>query len=78
VVHRVASANRCRKRQVFYATRNSLWLIRTYYTWPGKAYLLVSRAVARAAVCRTRCLSAWSPGGLQRTRETATSTRPTA
>lgn len=43
VVHRVAPANRCRKRQVFYATRNSLWLIRTYYTWPGKVYLLTSR-----------------------------------
>jgi len=45
VVHRVASANRCRERQVFYATRNSLWLIRMYYTGPGKAYLLVSRAI---------------------------------
>jgi len=44
VVHRVAPANRCRKRQVFYATRNSLWLIRAYYTGPGKAYLLASRA----------------------------------
>jgi len=45
VVHRVASANRCRRRQVFYATRNSLWLIRAYYTWPGKAYLLTSRVI---------------------------------
>lgn len=45
VVHRVAPANRCRERQVFYATRNSLWLIRTYYTGPGKAYLLASRAI---------------------------------
>lgn len=45
VVHRVASANRCRKRQVFYATRNSLWLIRAYYRWPVKAYLLASRAI---------------------------------
>lgn len=43
VVHRVASANRCRERQVFYATRNSLWLIRAYYTGLGKAYLLTSR-----------------------------------
>jgi len=45
VVHRVAPANRCRKRQVFYATRNSLWLIRTYYSWPGRAYLLTSRVI---------------------------------
>ena len=45
VVHRVAPANRGRERQVFYATRNSLWLIRTYYTGPGKAYLLASRAI---------------------------------
>lgn len=45
VVHRVASANRCQRRQVFYATRNSLWLIRAYYTWPGKAYLLTSRVM---------------------------------
>jgi len=39
VVHRVASANRCQRRQVFYATRNSLWLIRALqFAEPG-AYL---------------------------------------
>lgn len=45
VVHRVAAANRSRKRRVFYATRNSLWLIRAYYTGAGRAYLLSSRVV---------------------------------
>ena len=45
VVHRLASAHRSRKRQVFYATRNSLWLIRAYYTGLGKTYLLGSRVL---------------------------------
>ena len=45
VVHRLASANRRSNRPMFYAPRHSLWLIRLYYTWPGKAYLLASRAL---------------------------------
>jgi GT2 family glycosyltransferase len=45
VVHRVAASNRGSWRQVFYATRNSLWLIRSHYAGLNRFYLLLSRVM---------------------------------
>ncbi len=45
VVHRVAPGNRGGWRQVFFATRNSLWLIRSHFAGWNRYYLLVSRIV---------------------------------
>jgi GT2 family glycosyltransferase len=43
VVHRSEGMPRPGWRRVFYATRNTLWLIRRYYPYPQALYLIVSR-----------------------------------
>jgi len=43
VVHRSEGNPRPGWRRVFYATRNTLWLIRRYYPYPQAGYLIVSR-----------------------------------
>ena len=43
VVHRSEGAPRPGWRRVFFATRNTLWLIRRYYPYPQALYLITSR-----------------------------------
>jgi GT2 family glycosyltransferase len=43
VIHRQAPQGRTGWRQVYYPTRNSIWLIRRYVPYPGAAYLIASR-----------------------------------
>ena len=45
VVHRSEGFPRPGWRRVFFATRNTLWLIRRYYPYPQALYLIVSRIV---------------------------------
>lgn len=43
VVHRQSPQGRTRWRQVYYPTRNTIWLIRRYFPYPSAAYLIASR-----------------------------------
>ena len=43
VVHRESSTGRTKWRQVYYPTRNTIWVIRRYFPFPSAAYLIVSR-----------------------------------
>jgi GT2 family glycosyltransferase len=43
VVHRESSVGRAGWRQVYFPTRNTIWIIRRYFPFPGAAYLIVSR-----------------------------------
>jgi len=43
VVHRQSPQGRTRWRQVYYPTRNTIWIIRRYFPFPIKAYLIASR-----------------------------------
>jgi len=43
VVHRQSPQGRTNWRQVFYPTRNTIWLIRRYFPFPAAAYLIGSR-----------------------------------
>ena len=43
VVHRESSTGRASWRQVYFPTRNTIWLIRRYFPFPGAAYLIASR-----------------------------------
>ena len=45
IVHRSEGSPRPGWRRVFYATRNTLWLIRRYYPYPQALYLIVSRVL---------------------------------
>jgi GT2 family glycosyltransferase len=58
VVHRVAQGNRGGWRQVFYATRNSLWLIRSHYAGRNQYYMLASRVII--SLIRATQLGQWS------------------
>ena len=43
VVHRESITGRASWRQVFFPTRNTIWIIRRYFPFPGAAYLIFSR-----------------------------------
>ncbi|MCK5877101.1 MAG: glycosyltransferase family 2 protein [Candidatus Marithrix sp.] len=43
VVHRQSPQGRTSWRQVYYPTRNTIWLIRRYFPFPTAAYLIMSR-----------------------------------
>ncbi len=43
VVHRQSPQGRTSWRQVYYPTRNTIWLIRRYFPFPSAAYLIASR-----------------------------------
>ncbi|MFK5968652.1 MAG: glycosyltransferase family 2 protein [Candidatus Marithrix sp.] len=43
VVHRQSPQGRTSWRQVYYPTRNTIWLIRRYFPFPIAAYLITSR-----------------------------------
>lgn len=43
VVHRQSAQGRTNWRQVYYPTRNTIWLIRRYFPFPVAAYLIISR-----------------------------------
>ena len=43
VVHRESPTGRASWRQVFFPTRNTIWIIRRYFPFPGAAYLILSR-----------------------------------
>ncbi|MDM8567306.1 glycosyltransferase family 2 protein [Candidatus Halobeggiatoa sp. HSG11] len=43
IVHRQSSQGRTNWRQVYYPTRNTIWLIRRYFPFPVAAYLIMSR-----------------------------------
>ena len=45
VIHRGSPNQRPGWRRVFYPTRNTLWLIRSYYPQPQAAYLIFSRLI---------------------------------
>jgi GT2 family glycosyltransferase len=55
VVHRNESVNsRPNWRRIFYATRNTIWLIRRYFPQPHAFYLIISRLIiglGRAVYC---------------------------
>ena len=43
IIHRGQPNQRPGWRRVFYPTRNTIWLIRTYYPWPQASYMILSR-----------------------------------
>ncbi|OQW93966.1 MAG: glycosyltransferase [Beggiatoa sp. IS2] len=43
VVHRQSPTGRSHWRQVYYPTRNTIWLIRRYFPFPSAYYLIASR-----------------------------------
>ncbi|MDW7773255.1 MAG: glycosyltransferase [Desulfobulbaceae bacterium] len=43
VVHRGVPSDRPGRRCIYYATRNTIWLIKRYYPQPAAAYMLLSR-----------------------------------
>jgi len=43
VIHRHSPQGRTHWRRVYYPTRNTIWVIRRYFPWPGAAYLIASR-----------------------------------
>jgi GT2 family glycosyltransferase len=43
VIHRQSPQGRTHWRQVYYPTRNTIWVIRRYFPFPAAAYLIVSR-----------------------------------
>lgn len=43
VVHRQSPCGRTRWRQVYYPTRNTIWVIRRYFPFPMATYLIASR-----------------------------------
>ena len=43
IIHRGQPNQRPGWRRVFYPTRNTIWLIRTYYPWPQASYMISSR-----------------------------------
>jgi GT2 family glycosyltransferase len=43
VIHRQSPQGRTRWRQVYYPTRNTIWVIRRYFPYPAAAYLIASR-----------------------------------
>ncbi|MBE9562845.1 MAG: glycosyltransferase [Proteobacteria bacterium] len=43
IVHRQSPQGRTNWRQVYYPTRNTIWLIRRYFPFPMAAYLIISR-----------------------------------
>ncbi|HIE02807.1 MAG TPA: glycosyltransferase family 2 protein [Thiotrichaceae bacterium] len=43
VIHRQSPEGRTNWRQVYYPTRNTIWLIRRYFPFPMAAYLIASR-----------------------------------
>lgn len=43
VVHRESPCGRTRWRQVYYPTRNTIWVIRRYFPFPMASYLIASR-----------------------------------
>jgi len=43
VIHRESPKGRTRWRQVYYPTRNTIWVIRRYFPFPSAAYLIASR-----------------------------------
>ena len=45
IVHRSMPSQRSGKRRVFFATRNTLWVLRRYYPQPQASYLIFSRLV---------------------------------
>lgn len=45
VVHRFVPAGRTNARRVLYPTRNSIWLIRKYFSFPVSFYLLFGRMI---------------------------------
>jgi GT2 family glycosyltransferase len=63
VQHRIATGNRGGWRQVFFATRNSLWLIRQHYQGPQLYYLLLSRCcISLVRAVQLKQLSAYAQG----------------
>lgn len=45
IIHRALPSDRPGSRRVYFATRNSLLLIRHYYSWPDREYLMLSRVI---------------------------------
>jgi GT2 family glycosyltransferase len=45
VIHRQSPQGRTSWRQVYYPTRNTIWLIRRYFPFPVAAYLIISRLI---------------------------------
>ena len=43
VVHRESPAGRPSWRRIYFPTRNTIWIIRRYFPFPGAAYLIASR-----------------------------------
>jgi GT2 family glycosyltransferase len=43
VIHRQSPTGRSHWRQVYYPTRNTIWLIRRYFPFPFALYLIISR-----------------------------------
>ncbi|MDM8557522.1 glycosyltransferase family 2 protein [Candidatus Parabeggiatoa sp. HSG14] len=43
VIHRQSPIGRTNWRQVYYPTRNTIWIIRRYFPYPSAAYLIISR-----------------------------------
>ncbi len=43
VVHRTQPSSRPSERRIFYPTRNTIWLIRSYYPLPSSLYMTFSR-----------------------------------
>ncbi|MDY6973456.1 MAG: glycosyltransferase family 2 protein [Thermodesulfobacteriota bacterium] len=43
VVHRESTTGRSSWRRVYFPTRNTIWIIRRYFPFPGAAYLIASR-----------------------------------